>query len=299
MNKISYFLKLNMIILILIFTSTNLVMAQPPADAFNRINLGSFRTYTESLTKEVIIFLPLSDPDLESIAINLEDGIFDSSNSRKLTGDRVKIQTQSMREPLFIDDKPIPIELQENIINENGLEGLFINLFFTAYPEDLPGLYEGRLVFEDENSQFDRLEMDLAFRIEPWLKLEETTGTHLITKTGQQERNLISDYPGNLKIYSNVDWELFVESEETLITNSTDLQLLINKANNHEFEIISDKTSLSDRKILLATGGPTFYIEEDYCELDFTLLIEDFTKVKAGQVRFPIDFRLEIIDFDN
>ena len=294
MKKPQVLVKIFILILVLLIISSP-AMAQPSFDDINKINFNSFKTYTEEITKEISIILSPEYLDKTEIYASLEEEILDFDTSRKLSGDRLEIQTRSMQEPEVIYDQPVLIDLQDSFIDHNGIQGVLLNLFFTVYPEDLPGDYETILVLRDEIDDEEGLEIELSLRVEPWLKVE-AEDLHLIADGSQIEKSLISNYPGTLKLFTNVPWELIVEGEKNLINQATELELKVFKNRTEEFEILSESILLSERKTSVATGGPTVFTDKGYTELAFAMIIEDYTKVKAGQVRFPLSFSLESIE---
>lgn len=289
-NSIKIFI---LIISLLIISSPAIAQSSP--DNLNEINFASFKTYTEEITKEISIILAPEYLNRGKIYASLEEDIIDFERSRKLTGDRLEIQTKSMLEPEFIYNQPVLIDLQDSFIDHHGVQGALVSLFFTVYPEDLPGEYETILVLRDKIDAEEGLEIELLLRVEPWLKVEAEE-VHLIADGSQIERSLISNYPGTLKLFTNVPWELMVAGEENSINNATELELKIFKYKTEEFEILSESTLLEGSKTSVATGGPTVFTDKGYTELAFALKIDDYTKVEAGQVRFPLSFSLEAIE---
>lgn len=283
------------ILILLLLIISNPVMAQSSLDDLNKINFASFKTYTDEITREIPIILLTEYLDSGEIYASIVEDIIDFKTSRKLTGERLQIQTQTMLEPEFIFKQPVLIDIQDSLIDHNGKQGVLLSLFFTVYPEDLPGNYETILIFSENPEDEEGLEIELSFRVEPWLKVEAEE-IHLIADGSQIERSLVSNFPGTLRFFTNVPWELIVESDENSINLATELELKLFKDRTEDFEILSDSITLGERKIPVATGGPTVFTDKGYTELAFAMIIEDYTKVEAGQIRFPLSFSLESIE---
>ncbi|MFW6027142.1 MAG: hypothetical protein ACOCRX_12475 [Candidatus Woesearchaeota archaeon] len=259
----------------------------------NAINFNNFRASEGKLTKSEIIILPLTDPQTKTLTLQLENNSdnqqVNESENHNLIASQLEIETSQDIYTFEKQKSKLSIPVHKNDFLTEDQQTILLILSYTVYPEDKPGTYEGQLVFTQNNEKHKLL---LQATVEPWLKLETKTKTHHINQRIVDKKKLISEVPGILQISGNISWQLFATKEVNDFHYAEQLQLnLIHE--NDNFLLLKDEIYFDDRKILLAEGNSPSEDSEDLIEIPFVVTINNYPKIKAGQINFPLSFQID------
>jgi len=287
-------LKIFFIIAIIILLFVNQIAADDNhLTSYSEINLRSFHAYSESIKKDITIILPLLNKDINEIEVTLDFNSKEFDNILNISGSALTIQTKN--NSYNLDKNKSLIAVTESKFDFDDYTAAVFNLSYEVTPHDLPGNYSGfvNLIQKTNIGEKDRAVIKLSLQVEPWVKIEKQPNIHLISKTRDENLSLTSYIPGSLRVSGNVPWELYVSSNKNSINKVSNIKLNLIEWDNKKFIPEVTDVLLNSSEISLGIGLAA--TENEYHEIIFTMLIEDFTLIEAGPVEFPVHFRVEPI----
>ena len=258
--------------------------------------LGEF-TPVEEITSGMILQLAATEEDLVAVEIELENNYFKSEMNQIIAGDRLKIKTT--QQEYIIDNTITRINSNELYYNYNNFS---LALIFTAKPIDLPGEYKNKLIIRKIYSEGIRAEAvvgrEVIVKINPWVKIEkiEAQSKVMIDSSNYSNKNLFSRSIPVVKVASNTDWRLYavIEAEKNKLVKM--LKIIIPNQSVAYTSVRPEGIYLNFEEQLIASGGKTVEDNQYWVEVPCSLSIDDFTKVEAGTIDFPINFYVSKAD---
>ena len=290
MKKSLWLLSLILLISITLFNSQII-------KANSALSFGAFTPKGE-ISKELILSIPVREDSLLAVEIWLASNNFRSINNQMITGDRVELRTNSQQ--YILNNKRTRINKSE--LYQNNLGQLSLLISFTAKTFDLPGKYTNKImirkIYSEELIREKIIEQEVVVKINPWLLIRKVDNRAkiIIDHTSYRNKNLFSRTMPLIQIAANTSWKLYAvinESETKLIGS---LKLLVPNQSTDYSSIKPKGHYLNLKPKLIAAGNKTVGEDGYWIDLSCSLLIDDFTKVRAGTIDFPINFYLEELD---
>ena len=273
--------------LMILFSSTAGAVGRPA------INFGTYIA-PEEVSKTVAILVPLVDGGVEYLEVWLEGNLATEDRRLALEGQRLKLETPGGLYRVGLDPVTIPAETQ--MLSDDNTAALPVLITYTVSPNDLPGTYQGTLVVrevgEGEILRENRIPLRLA--VDSWYKIETRLDRITIGGFSPEEGSLFS-IPGILRVASNHRWELFVDGILERELNQGKLELLLNVPEDSFFVALNSKpVFLEKQEVLLGGGSPTVIGGGGFwTEIHFMLKVNDYTKIPAGVISFPMTFSIK------
>ncbi len=250
----------------IIYISFILIIATCNVSAVEILNFGKFKAVDEMVVKTEIY--PLHNRDFDQLDIWLENEFVSQKNNKTLSIDRLKIIADGG--PIDVRNYPVKVAVSKTPL-------IFT---FEVFPEDLPGRYESFLHIKYKEIE-KRIKIKL--QIEQWLSLKKKTNKTRISRSNKNKM-LSSDTPIILEIASNAPWQL-----KAWISNKNILPF------NQKIKVLNEEQSeiyLSREETPLISGETTVNEKKYAKQIQIILKIENFHKLQAGKINFPIHFKL-------
>jgi hypothetical protein len=275
-----------------------LVLFTEKVEANLSLDFGEFTPKT-NITSNLLCRLSIDEENIRLLEIYLEDKFYRTDRIESISANRLKLKTKNQRVSLR-SKKAIKVDL--NDLPKDGLGSFILPLSFTALNTDLPGRYKARLIIKAldiKGRDYPTIiEREVEFKINPWLRITKVEGRDkvIIDRVKIDSKKIYSVGGASIKIASNVPWKLCANINPKLVeakslTNRS-LKIQVMPNSDHYSIINNDGTFFKKNPTLIVIGTETVRGDGYWINMPFSMSIENFTKIKAGNISFPINFYL-------
>ncbi len=172
-----------------------------------------------------------------------------------LEGQRLKLETRGWI--YWVDIDPVAIPTEHQMLTDDNTTALPLMVTYTIKPQDRPGQYRTVLVMREMGSEGLIKERSLPIRLQinPWVKIETVSGDVPVGSWGEEPGILINRIPGEVRVGSNSNWQLFLECFPIEELKSGDLELVLMTGEDSGFEGLTQlSVRLKEEQILLGGG---------------------------------------------
>ncbi len=247
------------------------------------LNFGQVKADEVQNRKIIINYHPEFDnPD--KLEIWAEGNFLSPEKNQQLPANRVRVYIAD--EILTLEEDP------SNLIQIDPKNQIQIVFEISLKPEDLQGEYKGLVFIRETSAKGEKSQLrkiPLRVKVEAWLNVEiDFSGPLVLRHPLNGGTQVLTEVPGKIKVSGNIPWELqgYLE-EKFLFDTSLNIQVFAHQGNLFE-KIHSDWVNLGEDPIPLAIGDSPALQPENYIEVEFSLSIEDFTRVRGGAHQFPL-----------
>lgn len=285
--------KVTLLILITLF----LIASSAGAAGRPAVDFGTYNA-PEEISKTVAALVPLADEGVEYLEVWLES--LPATEDRLLTLEGQRLKLENRGGIYWVDMDPVAIPAEHQLLNDENTVALPLLVTFTVMPQDQPGEYRTVLVIREMGSEgmIKERRLPISLKIDPWVKIETTTGEVVVGSWGEEPGTLINRVPGEIRVASNFSWEIFLECSLKEELKSGDIELLLIIQEESGFEVLSkNPMQLKEGKILLGVGGPTI-LEDGYfwVKIPYFLKVKDYIKIPAGKFALPMVFGVRTVE---
>ena len=252
-----------------------------------------FGDYTpiEEIAREIVLQFSAPAKDLAAVEIALKNNYFQAETNQIIAGERLEVKTT--HQSYVVNNKITRINSSELYSNSNSL---FLVLIFTATPIDSPGEYRNKLlirkIYNEGIKAEEAIEKEIIVKINPWVKINKIKEQSkvVINSSNYHNKNLFSRSMPIIKVAANTNWRLYavIESEKNKLFKM--LKIIIPNQSEDYTSIEPEGVYLNFEDQIIAGGGKTIDEDHYWVEVPCSLAIDDFTKVEAGTINFPINF---------
>jgi len=244
----------------------------------------------EEVTARREISLTLAS-ETASLELRLAADSLQTAANQQLGQKRVELETKTER--LVLSSTPIRVNKDDFLSTQ---ELFILPLLVTVVPADQPGNYQGQLFITQLDSDGAVVgltaEKKLAVTINSWLRIKQISGREVIqaVEADYKQETVFNRGEPLLQVAANTDWQLygFLAPDSCLPKQGIKLQVT---ADSDCYTVLDEQglyLASSPRQILV--GEKTTNQENYWVEIPLKLIIERFTKLKAGSLQFPVHF---------
>ena len=279
---------LNITIIVLMFFLLVFIFNFETKAEVIEINFYSFRADTGPVIKEAVISLNLVDESVD--LIKARSNKFNSSNLNKKSLPEARLIIDTIYGSQKIKETPVFISLKDS---HDKQQEVLLHLSYQVLPEDSPGNYQEELYLTQMSSGQQTAETKIIFKMEvkPWLSITGQRKSHLVSRLDGGKQSLLSDIPGSIEISGNVPWQLFISCDNEIPYGN--LNLILQSPQESGIFIVQEIIPLNEKEVLVAEGESIFRNKDSVVEIPFMLKVEDYTRLKAGRLNFPLCFRIQ------
>ncbi|GEM_PF-2038620 len=253
------------------------------------INFGTI-TASEENSRKVSAVVPLAEEGVEVLEIWLEG--YPATTNRNLSLEGQRLSLECSQGFFWVGINPIFIPLGAG---EGSAYAADLPVFLTinVYPADLPGSYQTVLVIRalGAGAIINEFKIPLQVKVGSWFQIETPVDRINISSLVSGEGTLLS-IPGTVRMASNSPWELLVRGELEGGLERGHVELTLSGEKTGNFKILNSPVVIRNQDFTcLGQGEPTTGTKgTGWVELGFVVKIQDYTRLPAGRISFPLNF---------
>lgn len=250
----------------------------------SQLDFGTFSAPKET-TREVSLRVPV-DASATALEIWLESDLECAERRRALPAARMTIGGETGVYALTTTPVDVPLDEWEGGGDSRTVTFL---VSYSVSPSDLPAVYRSHLRVREMGGNGGEIRLPVQVTVMPWTALETENERLLVTRVSFDASVLLTDFPGYIRIASNVPWVLIggLGSNEFLPDGNLRFKIFSGPDSEvHEFH--PRGIPLTEGPTAIAAGNATTGAGSYWTELLFALTIEEYTRIKGGRIDFDL-----------
>jgi len=247
------------------------------------INFGYIEA-KEEINKTVYFHYHPQKENIASIRLWGSEKLENNETKHSISTNRIDLEANNS----FHKIGPSPTE--EITINSDEVNTFVLRI--SIRPKDFPGIYKGQIFLQEIDSEGNFNEpvlIPVEVEVGPWLNIEKDfSGAFRLNRPINGDYMVKSEVPGKVVVSGNVPWEIHAFLEEDF-PYETSINIETYPHPKNFFQVENPKEIQLNRKMSpIASGPPPVKNYPEKTEVEFSLSIDNFTRVPGGIQKFPV-----------